>query len=426
MTGVASVLFEVDGRYCAVDARRVHSVVDLPPVSSVPFAPVAVEGLVSVGGAIMPLLDFAAWLDGRATDRDAVKRGQVLVLDTGSGRVAARVGRVHALVPDGGFGEHEITMIAAEEIRIGAPAEGTREPGAVGDAEEAAPAAEPRTDPFVVLAFGGERYGVPIGAVREIAPGGGLWPMPAAPPALVGFTYLRGKPVAVLSLSALLGHAPATAGVLIVLARDGGRLALLVEQVIDIRRFRLQAEGSEGHVDDDGTVVVPLDPDRLVPEAIWARFRDDGEGTPAAAVEAEPVRRLVAFTVAGEACALPVEEVERVIEYLQPVRVPPGKHGFTDAIEVGGAIVPLIDVRLQIDASAAAGAPGACLFTRLGRHGHALAIDRLERLMAVPESAIEEIGGEHGPVVGIGRVDERPFWILSARRLIEAAGAATS
>jgi chemotaxis signal transduction protein len=134
-----------------------------------------------------------------------------------------------------------------------------------------------------------------------------------------------------------------------------------------------------------------------------------------------PVRRLVTFTVAGEACALPVDEVERVIEYRQQMRVPPGRHKFTDAIEVGGAVVPLIDVRPQMRAEAPESVPGACLVTRLGRHGYALAIDRLERLLAVPEKAIEEIAGDRGPVVGIGRLDERPFWILSARRLVEAA-----
>jgi chemotaxis signal transduction protein len=419
MTGMASVMFEVEGRLCAVEASRVHSVGELPSISAVPFAPMAVEGLVAVGGTIMPLLDFAAWLDGRPTDRTAEKQGQILVLDTGSGRIAARVGRVHALVPDGGFGEHEITIVAAEEIRIGAPAEGIGEPGAVGGAEESAPAADSRTDPYVVVAIGGERYGIPIDAVREIAPGSTLWPMPQAPAALVGFTYLRGVPLAAVSLSALLGAAAKASGVLIVLSRDGGRIALVVDQVIAIRRFRLETEYSEGYVDDDGSVVMPLEADRLVPEAIRQRFR--GEDDQSAVAEAVPVRRLVTFTVAGEACALPVDEVERVIEYRQQMRVPPGRHKFTDAIEVGGAVVPLIDVRPQMRAEAPESVPGACLVTRLGRHGYALAIDRLERLLAVPEKAIEEIAGDRGPVVGIGRLDERPFWILSARRLVEAA-----
>ncbi len=426
MTGMASVMFEVEGRLCAIEASRVHSVGDLPPVSSVPFAPMAVEGLVAVGGTIMPLLDFAAWLDGRPADRTTEKRGQILVLDTGSGRIAARVGRVHALVPDGGFGEHEITMIAAEEILVGAPAEGTAEPGAVGEAEESAPAAEPRTDPYVIVDIGGERYGIPIAGIREIAPESTLWPMPQAPAALVGFTYLRGQPLAVVSLSALIGRGASNAGMLIVLTRDGGRLALLVDQVIAIRSFRLQTEASEGHVDDDGTVVAPLDLDRLLPESIRARFRSEDDQAAASVAEAVPMRRLVTFTVAGEACALPVDEVERVIEYRQQMRVPPGKHSFTDAIEVGGAVVPLIDVRPQLNAVRPEQEPGACLVTRLGRHGYALAIDRLERLLAVPEKSIEEIAGDRGPVVGIGRLEERPFWILSARRLIEAAGAVTS
>jgi len=211
-----------------------------------------------------------------------------------------------------------------------------------------------------------------------------------------------------------------------VLARHDGKLAILADQVIAIRSFRPETEYSEGYVDDDGSVVMPLEADYLVPESIRARFRGEDHQAATSVAKAVPLRRLVAFTVAGEACALPVDEVERVIEYRQPLHVPPGEQSFTDAIEVGGTVVPLIDVRPQLRPSAPADVPGACLVTRLGRHGYALAIDRLERLIAVPETAIEGIAGDRGPVVGIGRTEERPFWILSARRLIESAAGMTA
>lgn len=422
MTHATSLLFELDGRLYAIAVDRVHAIVEPPPVSAVPFAPMAVEGLVAVGGAILPLLDLAAWLDGRpAAPVHAGAKGQVMVIESGSGRLAVRVARVLALVPDGGFGEYEVTLVSAEQIRLGEPAEGAGEPGAIGESEAAAAPAEPRSDPFVVVGVGAERYGLPIEAVREIAPASEVWAMPGAPPAMRGLAYLRGVPLPVLSLAALLGRPASSDGVLAVLVQDGVRYALEADQIVGVRRFRLREEGTDGYVDDDGSVILPLDLDRLVPGAIRARFRSESGDAPAA--EPLAMRRLVTFTVAGEACALPVEEVERAIDYRMPVSVPRTGAGFSDAIEVGGSVVPVVDLRAQLRPGQATGAPGACLVTRVGRHGYALAIDRLDRLATVPASAIEAIAEGEGPVIGIGRLTGRPFWVLSARRLVQAAGA---
>lgn len=84
-------------------------------------------------------------------------------------------------------------------------------------------------------------------------------------------------------------------------------------------------------------------------------------------------------------------------------------------------MVPVIDLRARLRPGAEAGSPGACLAIRIGGNAYALAIDRLDRLASVPEADIEAVAGEDGPVVGVGRLGGRPLWLLSARRLIEAA-----
>lgn len=435
MTGQdASLLFELGGRLYAFAAPRVHGVVEPPGVTACPFAPAAVEGLVSLGGRIMPLVDLAALLAGGAARPSESAIGQVVELESGAGRLAVRVGRVFALVPDEALGApgaatwqgRTVTRLSAEEIGLGLAATPGRQPEddwdgeAVGEAAAPAAPAVARGEAFVVAVVGAERYALPVGAVQEIAPAGEIWPMPEAPAAVAGLAYLRGMPLPVVSLAALLGCPATRGGALLVLAHEGGRLALLVDAVAGVRRLPEADEGEGGHVDEDGVVVTRLDPARLLPPEITRRFRSWTAAASFSAPRTE-TRPLVVFVAAGETCALPLDEVDRAVEYRAPAGLPANSGRLMAAIEVGGDVVPVIDLRARLRPGLDAGPPGACLAIRSGGHAYALAIDRLDRLAAVPLTDIETVAGEDGPVVGIGRLGGQPLWLLSARRLIEAA-----
>jgi chemotaxis signal transduction protein len=429
MTGQdAALLFELGGRLFSVAAARVHGVVEPPIPAACPFAPAAVEGLVALGGRIMPVVDLEALLAGQAARPHAAGAGQVIELESGVGRLAVRVGRVLALVP----GEtsvwegRAVSFLAAADIVLG-EASGTAGPmtdaGGEGVGESAAPevVAEARSAPFVVVALGTARYAFPVGSVQEIAPHGEIWPIPEAPAAVLGLAYLRGAPLPVVSLAALLAQPQTPGALLLVLAQEGGRLALAVDTVIGVRRFAPTGGGEEVHLDDDGAVVVPLDPALLIPAAIARRFRSWKASAAVGASAGTATRLLVTFVAAGEACALPLDEVERAVDYRMPAGLPANRGRLSAAIEVGGDVVPMIDLRARLRPGLDAGPPGACLAIRIGGHAYALAIDRLDRLAPVPEAEIEAVSGVDGPVVGVSRLGGRPLWLLSAGRLIEAA-----
>ncbi|MBI1779277.1 MAG: chemotaxis protein CheW [Proteobacteria bacterium] len=438
--GQSSVLFEVGGRIYAVASERVHGIVEPPVVAAVPFAPAHVEGVVAIGGTILPLVDLASWAGAAALrSGSGWTTSQVVVLDSLAGQVAVRVTRVVAFVPESSLGDPAAPAWSGRPVmRFGYDAIdlGRRElleddglPDAVGETAEAEAPAERLTEPFVVVGVGHERYALPIGSVREIAPllgyaGGELFGMPGAPMPVLGLTYLRGAPLAVLSLAVHLGRPARNDGVLIVLLRENGKFALLADQVLGVRRFVESRVRAEGYLDDDDTVVLPLDAATLIPDSVPWRFQSGSEAAAMPAAQATPMRQLVTFEAAGETCALPVEEVERAVEYRLPTRVPRTGAGIAEAIEVGGAVVPIIDLRAQLRPTREAGAPGACLVTRIGKNGYALAIDRLDRLASVPLAAIETIIGDDGPITGLGRLAGRPFWMLSARRLVARAGVA--
>ena len=81
---------------------------------------------------------------------------------------------------------------------------------------------------------GGERYGCPLAAIREIVPGRRTTRLPGAPPHVRGLLNLRGALVTVLDLAAALGERTAAGeeeGHVLVLEVDGRLAGCRVDHV---------------------------------------------------------------------------------------------------------------------------------------------------------------------------------------------------
>lgn len=88
--------------------------------------------------------------------------------------------------------------------------------------------------PLLVARAGGERYGLEIAAVREVAPIGDVTPVPSRSLAVRGVMPLRERYLSLYSLEALLtGRMPlrGQAGAAVVVELGGAELALEVDEV---------------------------------------------------------------------------------------------------------------------------------------------------------------------------------------------------
>ncbi|NOT07069.1 MAG: hypothetical protein HOP28_02575 [Gemmatimonadales bacterium] len=95
----------------------------------------------------------------------------------------------------------------------------------------------------VVCRVGGNRFALPVVAVREVVTSGIKARIPGAPAAVTGVVNLRGTLLTVISGAVLVGGAePGLGGWLVVLAAFEGRVGIEVEEVEDIQI----AEASEG------------------------------------------------------------------------------------------------------------------------------------------------------------------------------------
>jgi purine-binding chemotaxis protein CheW len=110
------------------------------------------------------------------------------------------------------------------------------------ETEEAGEAGESRD--YLVVRLGGERFGLPTTAAREVLRAPKLVRVPQVPEHIRGVVNLRGEILAVTDLCQVLGLMPAerdAAGRLVVVKAAGLTTALWTEAVEGIRSLRLAA-----------------------------------------------------------------------------------------------------------------------------------------------------------------------------------------
>ena len=130
--------------------------------------------------------------------------------------------------------------------------------------------ADPR---HVLFRAGGERFALPLEAVREVVtPQPPFARVPRASEAVRGAMNLRGRVVAVVDLAPLVGLPPQGLspgqGQVVVLDRDRRALGLLIEGVLGVEALGPPERGgagtvARGIVNVGGNAVTVLDPDAL-------------------------------------------------------------------------------------------------------------------------------------------------------------------
>ncbi|GEJ57647.1 chemotaxis protein CheW [Anaeromyxobacter diazotrophicus] len=149
---------------------------------------------------------------------------------------------------------------------------------------ERAPGAAPAAARHVVFRAGGERFALPLEAVREVVvPQPPYARVPRAPAAVRGAMNLRGRVVAVVELAPLVGLPPDALGPgqghLLVLDRDRRGLGVWVASVLGVEPLAPPREGAfepgrldRGVAEVRGAAVTVLDADVLEARAA-ALFR---------------------------------------------------------------------------------------------------------------------------------------------------------
>lgn len=248
-----------------------------------------------------------------------------------------------------------------------------------------------------VLAFrvGERRLALPASQVAEVLRPPAITRVPHAPVSLLGVANLRGEVMPVIALARLLGdeEGQTAARSRVVVLDRAPPIGLAVDEVSDLAQSG-EASGAQGLTVLEDGVARLIDLDALLKQAfaIEARPQRKADSRPevAAPADATPQISVLGFSLAGQAYALPLEQVREVLPVPGEIAVLP----LSDAAMLGvvalrGALLPIVSTRVLL------GLPPQALegderivVIAIGASRIGLLVDRLNAILRTTEAFV--------------------------------------
>lgn len=272
---------------------------------------------------------------------------------------------------------------------------------------------------FVSFELAGEKFAVPMGPVQEIIRLPEVARLPLAPAALLGLANLRGRVLPLLSLRRLVGlpdlaHNDASRALVIHCGQALGFLVDRVCSVLHVEPGELQpAAGIQSVVQADcltglirrpgpdgrDELLMVLDFDLLVQRAFQEVLRAAANRAEAPAPTSTPLSaatptedagqdlRMVSFTVAGQEYALPIDDVQEIVQLPDNVTaLPQAPAHVRGVISLRQRLLPLVDLRslFQLGAAAADAHQRIVVVSLPGCGPVGLVTDAVKEVLSVP------------------------------------------
>ena len=234
------------------------------------------------------------------------------------------------------------------------------------------PAVDDDNADYVTFDMAGERYAFPMSKVQEIIRMPAVVKVPLGPSALEGLANLRGRVLPVVSLRdccamELAAHDETTR---VIIVDSGVPLGFVVDRVAsvisidpsdmepaDSVQSTVQSDVLVGVIkSDEGEMTSVLDVERLVGSqfdglAEAAGSRESGGSAarmpePEVEAESDDTLELVSFAVQGQEYALPIDQVQEIVQAPESVsHVPNAGSRVLGVIDLRGRLLPVVSMR---------------------------------------------------------------------------------
>lgn len=311
---------------------------------------------------------------------------------------------------------------------------------------------------YVTFDMAGERYAFPMARVQEIIRMPSVVKVPLGPPSLEGLANLRGRVLPVVSLRNCCDMPGAehdeTTRVIVV---DGGvPLGFVVDRVASVISIDPAAMESGDSVQstvrsdvligviksDGGDMTTILDVDRLVGSQ-FARLAAGGakrDASTAARVSAEPdgdaegesddTLELVSFAVEGQEYALPIDQVQEIVQAPQSVsHVPNAGNRVLGVMDLRGRLLPVVSMRRVFGLATAPLEPqNRIVVVSLDDGVVGVVMDTVREVLRVPHELVAPLpnfmaeAGRRSEVESVVRLEEgrRLVSVLSVNRMFDS------
>lgn len=309
------------------------------------------------------------------------------------------------------------------------------------------------TADYVTFDMEGGQYAFPMSRVQEIIRMPAVVRVPLGPPSLEGLSNLRGRilPVVSLRTSCSLLEVPHDEATRVIVVDGGVPLGFVVDRVssvVSVDDTAVEAaDGVQSTVGSDvlvgviksgdGQMTTILDVDRLV-GAQFARLagaRDAAEAkmVPAASADeddtAEPLE-LVSFAVDGQEYALPIDQVQEIVQAPESVnRIPNSGSRVLGVIDLRGRLLPVVSMRRVFGLPVSELEPqNRIVVVSVGGGVVGMVMDTVRQVLRVPRdlvAALPEVvtaGGRNSEVEAVCRLEDgqRLVSVLSVNRMFDS------
>ncbi len=317
---------------------------------------------------------------------------------------------------------------------------------------------------FVTFSLARELFAFPMERVQEIIRMPETVKVPLTPHSLVGLANLRGRVLPVVSLRSCCSYPPAETddATRVIVVDCGVPLGFVVDRVaavVSVENDRIDAADTvQATVDsqilsgvirqEGGELLAILDVEHVVDAEFHAVARGLGAGGPASASrtvgqavseeeEADDTFEMVSFTVDGQEYALPIDEIQEIVQAAQSVsEVPNADARVVGVMDLRGRLLPLISLRRVFglqqqpldETSRIVVVP---LRSQDGRDAAVgVVMDTVREVLRVPRELVDPVpafvarAGSETEVESVCRLDDgnRLVSVLSANRLFSARG----
>lgn len=116
----------------------------------------------------------------------------------------------------------------------------------------------------------------------------------------------------------------------------------------------------------------------------------DPDSQPVGQANSEQIVQLCAFRVGSEEYVIDLRRVEQILRLPKVTRVPRAPAHIDGVVNVRGAIVPVIDLRTRLQASAPpADSRPKCIICRVGRERLAILVDAMSEVVRLPRTDLK-------------------------------------
>ena len=218
------------------------------------------------------------------------------------------------------------------------------------------------TRSYVEFLLNGREFAVPLEDVREIIALPDITPLPMASANVRGMINLRVEVMPVVDLDSRLGSYTEKKGErkeVLILNMEGYSLGVVVEQaqqVVELEEESIEIEEGTGGivrgvVHYNEKLMVVLDSERIlnIDRESLEKIRKNRKKEAAEHREQhDSSRQIVTFDLEGEVYAFPLEDVQEILRYQDPVPVPDAPSFVKGVLHVRGSILPVLSLRKRL------------------------------------------------------------------------------